>query len=144
MTGDGASNEFSQPVVDLAFAALDHGVDSVRGGGPLIPFVMVEIGSERTVLRFAAETIEDGLAQAVNGILQHRDDEGRRHALAYDGYLTLPSGERFDAIYVEAVEAGRADVMVLAQRYRPKRRLRAFETIGNPALLPADSAKLAP
>lgn len=136
------TTEHSQPLVDLAFAALDHGVDSVRGGGPLVPFVMIEDGSDRTLIRFAAELLEDGLAQAVAKIGERRNDEGMRHALAYDGYLTLPSGERFDAIYVEAVEAGHQDVMILAQRYRPKRALRKFESVGNPGLLPAGSGKL--
>ena len=34
---------------------------------------------------------------------------------------------------MEAQEAGRESAMVLCQRYRPKRRRRPFETIGNPA-----------
>ena len=56
-------NEYSQELIDLAFAALDHGIDSVREGGPLIPFVMSETGSERTLTRFAAEMLEEGLEE---------------------------------------------------------------------------------
>ena len=41
-------NEYSQELIELAFAALDHGIDSVREGGPLIPFVMTESGEGRT------------------------------------------------------------------------------------------------
>jgi hypothetical protein len=137
-------NEYSQELIDLAFAALDHGIDSVREGGPLIPFVMTERGEDRTLDRFASDLLEDAVAQAVAHVQASRSQPGTRHVLAYDGYLTLPSGERSDAIYAEGVEAGTEVVMALAQRYRPKRALKKFETIGNPALLPAASSKLAP
>ena len=30
-------NEYSQELIELAFAALDHGIDSVREGGPTDP-----------------------------------------------------------------------------------------------------------
>jgi hypothetical protein len=137
-------NEYSQELIDLAFAALDHGVDSVREGGPLIPFVMSESGAERSLDRFASDLLEDAVAQAVAHVQAVRSQPGTRHVLAYDGYLTLPTGERFDAIYAEGVEAGTEVVMALAQRYRPKRPLRKFETVGNPALLPGESGKLRP
>ena len=137
-------NEYSQELIDLAFAALDHGIDSVREGGPLIPFVMTESDEGRTLDRFASDLLEDAVAQAIASVQASRSQPGTRHVLAYDGYLTLPTGERFDAIYAEGVEAGTEVVMSLAQRYRPKRSLRKFETIGNPALLPAASSKLAP
>lgn len=130
------ANELSGELADLVLAALDHGVDSVREGGPLIPFVMSDTGSERTLARFVAERLEDGVAQAVAHVAAKRDETGTRHALVYDSYLTLPSEGRSDAIYAEGVEAGSDGVMILVQRYRPKRALRRFDTIGNPALLP--------
>ena len=40
-----------------------------------------------------------------------------------------------DAIFAEALEAD-GTVTIFAQRYKPKARLRSFETIGNPALVP--------
>jgi hypothetical protein len=137
-------NEYSQELIDLAFSALDHGIDSVREGGPLIPFVMTESAEGRTLDRFDSDLLEDAVAQAITHVQASRSQPGTRHVLAYDGYLTLPTGERFDAIYAEGVEAETDVVMALAQRYRPKRSLRRFETIGNPALLPAASSKLAP
>ena len=136
-------NEYSQELIDLAFAALDHGIDSVReSGGPLIPFVMKEGGADRRVDRFASELLEDAVAQAVAHVQAGRNQPGTRHVLVYDGYLRLPDGERSDAIYAEGVEADSAVVMGLAQRYRPKRALRRFEAVGNPMLLPPGSGKL--
>jgi hypothetical protein len=136
-------NEYSQELIDLAFAALDHGVDSVReSGGPLIPFVMSESGGERRVDRFASELLEEAVAQGVAHVQTVRSQPGSRHVLVYDGYVRLPDGDRSDAIYAEGVEADSAVVMGLAQRYRPKKALRRFEAIGNPMLLPPGSSKL--
>ena len=53
-------NEYSQELIDVAFAALDHGIDSVREGGPLIPFVMSETGSERTLTRYRGRDARGG------------------------------------------------------------------------------------
>jgi hypothetical protein len=136
-------NEYSQELIDLAFAALDHGIDSVReSGGPLIPFVMTESGGDRRVDRFASELLEEALAQAIAHVRAVKSEAGTRHVLAYDGYVKLPTGERSDAIYAEGVEADSAVVMGLAQRYRPKRPLRKFEAVGNPMLLPPGTSKL--
>jgi hypothetical protein len=93
--------------------------------------------------RFASELLEEALAQAVAHVQAARNEPGTRHVLAYDGYITLPAGERSDAIYAEGVEADSAVVMGLAQRYRLKRPLRKFEAVGNPMLLPPGSSKLA-
>lgn len=122
----------------MLFLGLDHGVASVRDGGPLIPFVVTERNGERTLARFVAETLEEGVAQAVESIKANPAD---RSVLVYDGYLTLPNGERFDAVYAEAVDATGA-VTVMAQRYKPKRMLRGLETVGNPAVLPSGQSKL--
>jgi hypothetical protein len=81
-------NEYSQELIDLAFAALDHGIDSVREGGPLIPFVMTERDEARTLDRFASDLLEDAVAQAVAHVQASRSQPGTRHVLAYDGYLT--------------------------------------------------------
>jgi hypothetical protein len=133
--------EISEDTADLLFAALDHGIDSVRGGGPLVPFVISERNGERTLARFVHETLEGGLAEAVAAIKRDPPGAGQRSVLAYDGYLTAPDGIRYDAIFAEALEAD-GSVTVMAQRYRPGKMLRRFETVGNAALLPSDRSKL--
>jgi predicted nucleotidyltransferase len=75
-------NEYSQELIDLAFAALDHGIDSVREGGPLIPFVMTERDEGRTLDRFASDLLEDAVAQAVAHVQAWRSQPGTRHVLA--------------------------------------------------------------
>jgi len=119
----------SEELIELVFAALDHGIDSVREGGPLIPFVLAESAEGRDLTRFASETLEEGHAQA----RRHAGSSGAdRVAVAYDGYLTV-EGERSDAVFVEAQERGTEASVVFAQRYRPGGRLRRFSTIGNAA-----------
>ncbi len=103
--------------------------------------MITERNGERTLTRFVDETLEAGIARAVASIKALPMASGDRSVLVYDGYLTLPNGDRFDAIYAEALEAGDV-VTMMAQRYRPKRTLRRFETVGNPALLPGGEGKL--
>jgi hypothetical protein len=119
-------------LIDLTFAALDHAVESVSAGqGPLIPFVMaVRPGAgddQRELLRYVAETLEDGIDAAREHL---RTTAYERCALAWDGYLTV-SGERTDAVFVEAQEHGRPVGICLAQRY--SRTEGQFELIGAPA-----------
>ena len=115
--------------MEVVFAALDHGIDSVRDGGPLIPFVLAERAEGRDLARFAAETLEQGHAQA----RRHAgSSDAQRVAVSYDGYLTV-EGERSDAVFVEAQERGSESSVIFAQRYRPGGRLRKFSIIGNAA-----------
>jgi hypothetical protein len=125
----------SRKLSTLLFFALDHGVDSVRSGGPLIPFLLTESQGERKLERFVANRLEDALDNAV----RRANDlpiGAERWAIAYDGYLTV-GGTRHDAIYVEGVERGAGRSFVLAQRYVPKTRFRSLKAVGNPALLPS-------
>jgi hypothetical protein len=49
--------------------------------------------------------------------------------------------ERFDAVYAEAIDHGVVR-LVIAQPYRPESPMNAFETIGDPALLPTEMGLL--
>jgi hypothetical protein len=119
----------SESLLDLAFVALDHAVDTVRHGDQLAPFALVEAEVGRDLARFVNGTLEASIAEA-RRYLWGRPD-AIRAALAYDGFITL-DGTRYDAVFVEAQEAGQDSAIVLCQRYEPKRRRRAFRTIGNP------------
>ena len=115
--------------------AIDHGINSVRDGGLLTPFVIIEREGDRSLVRFHADTLDDSVAQAIAKLTVEPITEGDRSVLVYDGYLTTPETGRMDAIFAEALEAD-GTVTIFAQRYKPKARLRSFETIGNPALVP--------
>jgi hypothetical protein len=132
--------DLSEETAGLLFFGLDHGIDSVRAGGPLTPFVVTDRSGERNLARYAAETLEAGIEHAVAAIRAQPTGPEERSVLVYDGFLTMPDGERYDAIYAEALDNG--VVTVMAQRYKPKRLLRGFQTVGNPALLPGGQGKL--
>jgi hypothetical protein len=121
----------SDALMELVFLGLDHGIDSVTEGGPLIPFALTETGDGRELMRFAPETLEAGQALAREHVHAAGVD---RAAIAYDGYLTV-KGDRYDAIFVEAQERGESGSVVFAQRYRPGGRFKKFTTIGNPAFV---------
>jgi len=126
--------QMSEKFADLVFAALDHGVDSVRAsGGPLTPFVIVEEDGKQELHRFATERLEDGQKRAREAIIA-LPPGATAYALAYDGYITV-QGTKFDAVLVEASERGRPAGVRMAQRYIPRKFLRSFQTVGNPALL---------
>jgi hypothetical protein len=127
---------FDETLGELAMSALDHGVDSVSGGGPLVPFALERRGDELSITRFAPERLEEG----VDAARAHaRASDADAVAIAFDSYLTV-DGERRDAIVVEA-QAGDAAYR-FAQAYRPAGRFRKLERQGNPAFLgPADSLR---
>lgn len=126
-------NQPSESLAALMFLALDHGVDSVRGGGPLIPFLMTE-GREKKLQRFVTERIEQGLAKAQQAA-SSLNATTSSYAIAYDGYITV-EGAKYDAIMVEAAERGATTGFLFAQRYKPKKGFFSrFKTIGNAAFL---------
>ena len=112
---------------DFGWSVLDEAVVSLDGRQPFTPYAIVGTLNEKRVHRFAAETLEEGLASG-RAWLAQLPAEVEIAALLYDGYLTL-SGERTDAVYLEVHQRGRAASGCLAQRYRPGS---PPDIIGNP------------
>lgn len=128
-------------LADLMFAGLDHGVDSVRGGVQLIPFVVTQVGGERSLARMVAPTLAESREQGVKLIRKTKLAGTDCAVLVYDGYLETSADGRLDAIFAKGKDAtGR--VVTIAQRYKPKGFLRAWQPIGNPALVPNDRKEL--
>lgn len=113
----------------LMFKALDHGVNSVRNGGPLVPFVM----TEKSLHRFENDLLEVAKEKAESYLSQLSNEQVV--ALAYDGYITTEDGAKYDAIFIKAFDRHESRGILLAQRYKPKKFLGKLETIGNPALV---------
>ena len=124
--------EPSDSLVEFATLALDHAAASIEGGGPLVPFAMIDAGGERNLHRFPGD-LEQGQAAARRTV--HDTSGVSLAAVAWDGYLTL-DGDRSDAVFVEASEAGADASVVVAQRYRVTGRLRKRgERLGPPTYL---------
>ncbi len=136
--------EPSEELMDAIFTGLDHGIDSVRGGGPLVPFVIVEHDGERKLHRFVVGDpfeLEESVAKATDYARETAGQSGDRLVLVYDAYLRM-NDDRFDAIYAEGIEGG-APATIIAQRYRPRGWIRGLDTIGNPQALPPDMGRFA-
>lgn len=131
-TAPGDPDALPGPLADLAFLTLDHALDSISAGGPLIPLVLAESPAGRNGHRFLAESLEVGLEQAKQFVAD--DTAWDRAVLAYDGYLTTGDG-RHDAIYVMAWDRGSATACAMAHRYVPGDEGRPLERMGNPVYL---------
>ena len=51
--------DISERTADILFLAIDHGINSVRDGGLLTPFVIIEREGDRSLVRFHADTLDD-------------------------------------------------------------------------------------
>lgn len=125
--------EPNEALADLAMLGLEHGVSSVEEGGPLVPFVLEENAKGRNLKRFAAEMLEDSVAQARTYAASRRG-KADRVAVAWDGYITL-EGAKSDAIFVQAFEAGDPVSFLFVQRYKPADGQRKATPHGNPGLV---------
>ena len=132
----------ADPLLDLAFAGLDHAIDSVEAsGGPLIPFVLARTGDRLSLQRFVTGRLEEGVAlveQHLDAVAAATADPTGGQADgacgAWDGYLTVED-TRSDAVLARAVDRTGAEVL-LAQRYEVRGLLRKkARRIGNPALV---------
>jgi hypothetical protein len=123
----------SEELIDLVSFAMDYGIDNVRGGGTLVPF-LVTVGEDgRALHRLALPNLEEGL-EVGRQMIRRLDSRTVRYALTYDGYYTRLGGERHDAIFVEAAERGK-DTYTFAQQYRPRGFLRAVRVLGSLAFV---------
>lgn len=118
---------------ELLFTVIDHAVDSIKSsGGPLIPFSITEDhAGERTLARYAAERLEEGVVLGQNSIKESKDRISR-YAMAWDGRVTF-EGRKWDAVIVEAGDKIGPSGLLVWQRYRPRRILKGIKPVGNPA-----------
>ena len=128
----------SQPLEDLIFLALDHGVDSIRQGGPLVPFAMSDTQGKRSLNRFVAEPYEKAVAETKASIAK-LPPQANLYVIAYDGFITL-GGKKYDAIIVHGAERGKGKAYLFAQRYIPAKDGTPFEAVGNPAFVAREDA----
>jgi hypothetical protein len=97
----------------------------------------VESKGQRELRRFVLERLEDSV-EAAFAFASDAQSEADRVAVAFDGFLTW-EGERTDAIYVEASDRPTSAHVLVAQRYRPKRRFSKLKKLGDPILLDAEA-----
>jgi hypothetical protein len=128
--------ELTDELMAVVVLAAEHAIDSVRDGGPLVPFVLSEseLGARRLqrILIGSPTDLSTSIARA-RALAGRRAGEEAVVACAYAGQLgTGPDAQH--AVFVEA-RTGRAPAVVFAQCYRPRRRLRPLRCLGNLAFV---------
>lgn len=135
-------DDYSEELVNLAFMALDHAIDSVVSSGTdLVPFVIREQAGQRSLQRYLVESqLEAGVAAARQSVKAEPHPD--RVAVAWDGYMTTSEG-RQEAVFVESYEHGTPAGFIVAQRYQRAGFLKKKrESVGNPALVEKSTAPL--
>ena len=124
----------NEALMDVAFAALDHGVDSIEHGGPLIPFVMWRPGRAGRCSGSWPITSGTRSSTAFACSLRCTADAHIAAIVRTRPSWSIP-GTRADAVIVEFYERGGAHSGLLGQRFVPGEPERALERVGNPAFL---------
>jgi hypothetical protein len=116
----------------LLVFAMDSAVASLRDSdGPLVPFVVTKENDQPELHTFLEDSLEESLAAAKR--FARVECRGVAAVLVYDGDLVVGDA-RAEAIYAETIDSA-GSIAVVAQRFRPRTRLRKFELIGNPVHL---------
>ena len=128
-------HELTDELMTVVVLAADHALDCARHG-VLVPFVLSEtaVGGRRLQRVLAASSA--GAAEELLRARRVAQESALRDGIAALAYASrMPvDGVDADAIYVEACEDD-GPVLVFAQRYRPRTRLRPSRPVGNLAFL---------
>ena len=129
---DSPSLKPSPELLELILFALDHGVESVRGGGALVPFLLTTGSGRPTLARFVAES-QGRSREMVMEAADKLPADVNLYAFAVDGSLRGESGQPQDAIIVEAGQRGESAAFLFAQTFQPQDVARDFQVLGKPA-----------
>jgi len=127
----------SQPspeLLELILFALDHGIESVRGGGALVPFLLTTGSGRPTLARFVADSLDrsrEMVAEAAGKL----PADVNLYAFAVDGYLRAETGDQNEAIIIEAGQRGTTTAFLFAQTYQPKEVAQEFQVLSQPTLV---------
>ncbi|WP_158974269.1 hypothetical protein [Cellulophaga sp. L1A9] len=120
--------------MDFMFHGLDHGIASIsEAGGPLVPFLMTQVGDKKELKRFVTEKYEDGISAAENA-LKELNVNPDFALIAFDGFITWEE-KKYDAIFVKAFDKTQDEGFEFCQRYLPKKEGIGIEPTGNSAFI---------
>lgn len=97
-----------------------------RGEPAVVPVVV----TEGEIQAFA---LEENYLECVSEAVEHAHEQATEHEhviFIYDAFVTV-QGNRTDAILLNAYHKEKGEWMEFAQRYSPKRFLKAYKRIGN-------------
>lgn len=104
----------------LAGFTVAHAVWCVSDGEVLVPLALFETDGGRSLKRYVADQLEDGV-RAARQEMAANPEQAQRAVLIYDGFVRTDN-ERCDALIAEVYEfAGGTEPAYVYQRYRPGR-----------------------
>ena len=121
----------SEALAELFFQAMDRAFGAIEPGGSLTPFTLTVSQTEEREARDFAQ--EDGLARARRSV---EDAAGglRLYAIAGEGTFNR-EGRQWDAILVEAGEAGQDHAFLFCQRCQHPGGEQRWERVEGPEVI---------
>jgi len=127
-------NSQNPKFMEFVFTGLDHGINSISdGGGPLVPFLMIQTDNKKELKRFVAEKYEEGINKAEQ-TLKDMKPQPDFALIAFDGFINWEN-KKYDAILVRAFDKTQDEGFQFCQRYVPKTNGTGVESIGNSAFI---------
>ena len=120
----------------LLLMAVNHAT-WLASDGTFFPFVVIESHRKRKLTVFDSQPYEHAVEVARKSILdlaKSNQTMPDMYAIAFDGFATVEN-VKSDAVIVEAGEKGKAEALVIAQRYKKKEGDKSFQILGHSILL---------
>jgi|SRR3989338_521635 len=98
--------------LDFIGFAIDHGIESIRDGSPLVPFVISKKNNDKNLNRFLGETSIQSIARAEEYVQKGNFDIA---IIIYEGFVNF-EGEKHEAILAKVFSKN--NKFIFAQRYK--------------------------
>lgn len=140
MSDEAPEPEPSEALIELVELAMNHALDSVSEGGPLVPFVMFTKAGARSLQRFMAGGDDEETWDLGRSVDQAREfaaslaGKAELAAIAIDGRVEADEG-LLDCMFVEAFEHATPHSFCFGQCYQPVDEEHVFDLIGEGLLL---------
>ncbi len=135
----GTIPDWAATALRVAGDALAHAAGSIERGGSLCTVAIVERDGGLEIVRYEADRVDESV-EIAHVDLRDRLREGGSAGLVYDGFVTVQTGERTDALMVEVFGPAAELLGKVIQPYRPARRFglpvvgRPFAIVGPPII----------
>lgn len=112
-----AISELASLLADFVLAHSAWSVSDLPQGDLLVPLAIVEIGEERKLVRFEAETQEQAIAQGKEFVVQQQSSASA-WALAWEDQMNTSTGKVY-VLVVDAWATGMAEPITYIQPFQP-------------------------
>jgi len=120
-------SSISDKMEQLLTIASARAIETLQGGGQLIPFVMLTKGERIMTEVFPAQKLEEGVEQA-RRFVDETEEDPDLYVIAYDG-RAMHEGDKKDAVVMEIGEKGVDNSSIAALIYKSKGFLQGFKVL---------------